>query len=43
MSKFTHIDQEGRVRMVNVTDKRPTLRVAVAQGIVSMNPDTFKH
>jgi cyclic pyranopterin phosphate synthase len=42
MSKFTHIDQEGRVRMVNVTDKRPTLRVAVAQGIVSMNPDTFK-
>lgn len=42
MSKFTHIDQEGRVRMVNVTDKRPTLRVAVAQGIVSMNPDTFE-
>lgn len=42
MSKFTHIDQEGRVRMVNVTDKRPNLRVAVAQGIVSMNSDTFE-
>ena len=42
MSKFTHLDQEGRVRMVNVTDKKPTLRVAVAQGVVSMNPETFK-
>jgi len=28
--------------MVDVTEKRPTLRVAVAQGIVSMNPDTFE-
>lgn len=27
--------------MVDVTEKEPTLRVAVAQGIVSMNPDTF--
>ncbi len=42
MSKFTHIDREGRVRMVDVTDKKPTLRVAVAQGVVFMNPDTFE-
>jgi len=28
--------------MVDVTEKKPTLRVAVAQGIVSMNPDTFE-
>lgn len=42
MSTFTHIDKEGRVRMVDVTDKKPTLRVAVAQAVVSMNPDTFK-
>jgi len=41
MSEFTHFDKQGRVRMVDVTEKEPTLRVAVAQGIVSMNPDTF--
>ena len=27
--------------MVDITEKKKTLRVAVAQGIVSMNPDTF--
>jgi len=41
MSEFTHLDKQGRVRMVDVTEKEPTLRVAVAQGIVSMSPDTF--
>jgi cyclic pyranopterin monophosphate synthase len=41
MSEFTHIDKQGRVRMVDVTEKKLTLRVAIAQGIVSMNPDTF--
>ncbi len=42
MPRLTHIDQEGRVRMVDVTDKEPTSRTAVAQGIVSMSPSTFK-
>jgi cyclic pyranopterin phosphate synthase len=42
MSKFTHIDKEGHVRMVDVTDKKPTLRIAVAQGVVSMKPKTFE-
>ena len=42
MKKFTHIDKEGRVRMVDVTEKKPTLRVAVAQGVVSMNPETYE-
>jgi cyclic pyranopterin phosphate synthase len=28
--------------MVDVTDKEPTLRVAVAQGVVSMNLETFE-
>ena len=28
--------------MVDVTGKEPTLRIAVAQGIVSMNPTTFE-
>jgi len=42
MAEFTHIDKKGRVRMVDVTEKKPTLRIAVAQGVVSMNPDTFE-
>ncbi len=41
MSEFTHIDKEGRVRMVDVTQKKPTVRTAVAGGMVSMNPATF--
>ena len=41
MSELTHIDKQGHVRMVDVTGKDSTLRVAIAQGIVSMNPETF--
>ncbi len=42
MKEFTHIDPKGRVRMVDVTAKKPSERVAVAQGVVSMNPATFE-
>lgn len=42
MSTFTHIDAKGRVRMVDVTGKKATLRAATAQGIVIMQPDTLK-
>jgi cyclic pyranopterin phosphate synthase len=41
MSSFTHIDEKGRVRMVDVTAKKPTERTAVAGGMISMNPETF--
>jgi cyclic pyranopterin phosphate synthase len=41
MSSFTHIDDKGRVRMVDVTDKKPTVRVAIAGGSVFMKPETF--
>jgi len=41
MSKFTHIDDEGRVRMVDVTAKKPTVRTALAGGTIYMNPETF--
>ena len=42
MTDFTHIDDQGFVRMVDVTDKKPSERIAVAQGIVSMNQETFE-
>jgi cyclic pyranopterin phosphate synthase len=41
LQEFTHIDKQGHVRMVDVTDKEPTSRLAVAQGVVAMNPATF--
>jgi cyclic pyranopterin phosphate synthase len=42
MSKLTHIDSQGRVRMVDVTDKVPTDRKARAQAVVTMAKKTFE-
>ncbi len=42
MAELTHLDAEGRVRMVDVTEKRPTVRTAVATAEVHMRPDTFE-
>ena len=39
---LSHLDDSDRPRMVDVTEKKPTLRIAVAQGVVSMNSDTFE-
>jgi cyclic pyranopterin phosphate synthase len=41
MPTFSHIDDEGRVRMVDVTDKKPTVRTAVAGGTIHMHPETL--
>ncbi len=41
MSKLTHIDGEGRARMVDVSDKASTAREAVAEGFVSMAAETL--
>jgi len=42
MAKLTHMDDDGRPRMVDVTGKADTDRVAVAGGRVSMLPATFR-
>lgn len=39
---FTHINDEGRARMVDVTSKDDTERMAVAQAVVVMQPDTLQ-
>ena len=39
-SGFTHLDPEGRARMVDVTAKEPSHRRAVARGRVCMTPET---
>ena len=38
-SELSHVDDTGRVRMVDVGDKEVTDRVAVAEGLVTMPPD----
>lgn len=40
MSGLTHIDAEGRARMVDVSAKAQTQRRAIAQGLVRMSPKT---
>jgi len=42
VSKLTHIDETGRARMVDVSDKVATTREAVAEGFVRMSPATLQ-
>ncbi len=42
MADLTHIDNQGRVRMVDVTEKKPSRRTAVAQAVVHMTVETFQ-
>ncbi len=42
MKKLTHFDKSGRSRMVDVSEKRETLRVATATASVTMKPETFQ-
>ena len=39
--KLTHIDEKGDVRMVDVSQKPDTERVAIAEGFISMHPETL--
>ncbi len=38
--RFSHLDEEGHVRMVDVGGKDPTERVATAEALVVMEPTT---
>jgi cyclic pyranopterin phosphate synthase len=40
--KLTHLDNAGRPRMVDITGKADTARMAVARGAVRMQPATFQ-
>jgi len=41
MARLSHLDSEGRARMVDVTDKDATSRVALARGMICMRPETL--
>ncbi len=42
MAELTHLDPEGRARMVDVGDKPATDRRAVARAVVRVSPDTAR-
>ncbi len=39
--ELTHLDKNNRPKMVDVGDKEPTTRVAVANGIITMSQNAF--
>ena len=40
---LTHLDENDRPKMVDVSDKDNTTRVAIASGIITMSPDAFNN
>jgi len=43
MSTLTHFDESGRARMVDVSAKDVTTRIAIASGEIHMQPETLVH
>ncbi len=43
MSDLTHFDESGRARMVDVSAKDVTTRIAIASGEIHMLPTTLEH
>ena len=41
MNKFSHLDTDGNVKMVDVTEKTPSIRRARAEGIIMLRADTI--
>ena len=41
MNEFSHIDKQGNVKMVDVTDKVSTVRTAKAEGKIFLQPETI--
>src|SRR4030065_1864214 len=42
IEKLTHLDKTGKARMVDVSNKGDTERIAIAQGEVVMRPETLE-
>jgi len=40
--KLSHVDQDGRARMVDVGDKPATIRTAAAEGAIRMSEEAFR-
>lgn len=42
MKKLSHFDEQGKIKMVDVSDKETTKRRAVASGKILMKPETLE-
>ncbi|MBB5037161.1 cyclic pyranopterin monophosphate synthase MoaC [Prosthecobacter dejongeii] len=42
MPSLTHLDDAGKASMVDISDKQPCLREAVAQGKILLHPETLR-
>ena len=42
MTDFSHLDDMGNIKMVDISGKSYTARVAVARGKINMDPETVK-
>jgi cyclic pyranopterin phosphate synthase len=42
MADFTHFNQEGRAKMVDVSDKPETARTAIAQSSITVNKEIYE-
>ena len=42
MAKLTHFDEQGASRMVDISDKEVTDRIAIAHAKITMKPETFR-
>jgi cyclic pyranopterin monophosphate synthase len=42
MSELTHLDPDGKARMVDVSDKKEQIRTAVASGFIRLAPGTVQ-
>jgi cyclic pyranopterin monophosphate synthase len=41
MSKLSHTDEQGKANMVDVGHKKNQIRIAIAKGFISLNPETI--
>jgi cyclic pyranopterin phosphate synthase len=42
MAQLSHLDEKGRARMVDVSEKEVTSRIALARGTIHMRPETLE-
>lgn len=42
MKNFSHLDKQGKAKMVDITEKPVTKRKAIARGSIYMKPETLK-
>jgi cyclic pyranopterin monophosphate synthase len=42
MTQLSHLDEKGRARMVDVSEKEVTSRIALARGTIHMRPETLE-